>query len=861
MKAQRNWSIGERLGAGFAALLVVLGAFIVAVFVWLGQSERAQTALTEEVLPRVARADRLERALLEAGIAARAYLYERTEAHLADFERSAGRLRDAARHLGAAELDAPSRRRYEELEGLVEAYLRESAALVRAPQAGAQAALTSLRDGIVAGVGAFSAAERSMGDAALAELAGNRGKIVNSLLTGSLLTLLLFGVVGYLTTQSVRRPVHALLGVAGALARGDWKPALDLAPAAGTPANGEVRDEMRRLGHALGAAAGALEVREQRLRADARISAAVGSTLEKRALAQSALGAVLEHVQGEVGAIYWREPPEDALVPLARYALEEEPGTLRIGEGLPGQAAKERRPVVVRDIPRDTPFRVKLGYDEAPPSTVAALPIVFRQELLGVLVVGSLRPLGDAALEFLGAAAAQLAIGLKNVQAYEQIQQLLAEVQAQNEEIQAQNEEIQAQVEEIHAQNEEIQAQNDDLKRYSDAQREQAAHLQHADARKNEFLGVLAHELRNPLAPMVNGMQLLRLQAPGSESYERTKALIERQLRHLTRLIDDLLDVTRISRGKIVIRRERLNLVQLVHECLEDQRASIESRGLGLELDLPETPVRIDADYTRLCQVLSNLLANAVKFTEPGSRIRVTVSLHPDEREVAVHIADDGIGIDPALLPQIFEPFSQGESELARPKGGLGLGLALAKTLVELHHGRIEARSDGPGKGAEFVLRLPLPEAEEPAGEPASPTEPVAASGARPAGLLIVDDNVDAAQTLAALLRAEGYEVAIAVSAAQALEVAGAARPEAILCDIGLPGMDGYELARRLRATPGLENARLIAITGYATEADRRRAVEAGFDAHIAKPAHVPALVALMHPEKGSDPISREKGV
>ena len=285
------------------------------------------------------------------------------------------------------------------------------------------------------------------------------------------------------------------------------------------------------------------------------------------------------------------------------------------------------------------------------------------------------------------------------------IQEQNESLQAQNEEIQAQNEEIQAQNEEIRAQGEELEAQNEELRAQSRQLRTQARELEDADARKNEFLGILAHELRNPLAPITNGLELLRTLPSHTPGYERARGIVDRQVRHLTRLVDDLLDVTRISHGKITLRMDTIDLAELVGEVVHEHRDSAQRQGIILEERLPPGPLRVDGDRTRLRQVFGNLVGNALKFTPPKGRVVVT--LEADGAQGVVRVCDDGIGMDEELLARLFQPFSQAKAEPGRPHGGLGLGLALARALVTLHGGEVEAASPGRGRGTEVVVRLP----------------------------------------------------------------------------------------------------------------------------------------------------------
>jgi PAS domain S-box-containing protein len=368
--------------------------------------------------------------------------------------------------------------------------------------------------------------------------------------------------------------------------------------------------------------------------------------------------------------------------------------------------------------------------------------------------------------------------------------------------------------------------------------------LERANRAKDEFIAVLAHELRNPLAPVLNALHLLRLAGADRHTAEQARAMIERQVRHLTRLVDDLLEVSRLSRGKTRLRKERLDLARLVRTTAEDRRRTVEQAGLGFTVAVPETPVWVRGDATRLAQVLGNLLENAVKFTDRGGR--VSVQLAPAEeggRRLAVlRVRDTGVGIEPELLPRLFEPFRQADQSLERAAGGLGLGLALVKGLTELHGGEVQALSPGEGRGAEFVVRLP---AEE---EPAALTEAPTASAptARRLRVLIVEDNRDAADSLQMLLEFQGHEVAVAYTGPEGLRAARVGRPDIVLCDIGLPGLDGYSVAREIRRDPTAGKARLIAITGYGSDEDRRRALTAGFDHFLTKPADPAVLKQLL---------------
>jgi two-component system CheB/CheR fusion protein len=355
--------------------------------------------------------------------------------------------------------------------------------------------------------------------------------------------------------------------------------------------------------------------------------------------------------------------------------------------------------------------------------------------------------------------------------------------------------------------------------------------LREADRRKDEFLGVLSHELRNPLAPIRNAIHLLGRAPAGSDEAGRARSVIERQVGHLTRLVDDLLDVTRISRGKILLQCAHLELSALVCEVAADHRASFDARGVALEVRADAGPLWVDADPARLAQIVGNLLQNAAKFTDAGGHVAVRVERDGPSR-AALRVGDDGIGIDPSLLPRVFEPFTQADQSLDRRRGGLGLGLAFAKALVELHGGTIEARSEGLGRGTKLAVFLPLARHEGRAAAAPSRHDEAAPGRRR---VLVIEDNLDAAATLKDVLEMHDQEVAVAHDGEEGLARIRALRFDVVLCDIGLPGLDGYEVARRVRSQPG-EAPMLVAMTGYALPEDRRRALEAGFDHHLAKP-------------------------
>jgi PAS domain S-box-containing protein len=382
--------------------------------------------------------------------------------------------------------------------------------------------------------------------------------------------------------------------------------------------------------------------------------------------------------------------------------------------------------------------------------------------------------------------------------------------------------------------------------------------LREADRRKDEFLATLAHELRNPLAPIRNSLHLLRLEGGGTDP--RVHEMLERQVHHLIRLVDDLLEISRVTRGKIELCRERIDLAAVVQSAVETSRPLLEGGGHRLAVSLPPEPLILDADPVRLTQVLANLLNNAAKFTAPDGQIWLTARRAQGQVELTVR--DTGIGIAPDMLPRVFDLFSQVDRSPGRTQEGLGIGLTLVRSLVEMHGGSVEAHSAGPGRGSEFVVRLPL--APIPAVSPEAPEAPAVSAGVaarvtrashEPGGaqpglatrrIALIDDNRDAADTLGLLLELRGAEVRAFYDGPAALAALETYLPTAVLLDIGMPGMDGYEVARRIRRQPRLSGVPLIALTGWGQEEDRRRAREAGFDHHLVKPVDLAALEALL---------------
>lgn len=378
--------------------------------------------------------------------------------------------------------------------------------------------------------------------------------------------------------------------------------------------------------------------------------------------------------------------------------------------------------------------------------------------------------------------------------------------------------------------------------RWQASQRRHSEDLARAGRHKQTWLAMLAHELRNPLTPIRNAVHVLRLRGSDDKTRNWAADLLERQVHQLARLIDDLLDVSRINRGKIELHRERLDLADVVRSAVDDYRKEFETAGLNLQLFVPPERYCVFGDATRLTQVFGGLLQNALKFTPVGGTVSVRLQGHPLSGRAEVSIQDTGVGIEPSQLPKLFGSFVQADQNLARSRGGLGLGLALAKGLVELHSGNIRVASDGSGKGACFTLTLPLQTANEEHLQSSEPP-PIAA---QPLRLLVVDDNHDAADSLKRMLELMGHEVRVVYSGPSAIEAARLFLPDAVLCDLGLPGLDGFQVARRLRADAATADLRLIALSAYGSEADRGRSREAGFDTHLTKPVNPHELEHLL---------------
>ncbi len=367
--------------------------------------------------------------------------------------------------------------------------------------------------------------------------------------------------------------------------------------------------------------------------------------------------------------------------------------------------------------------------------------------------------------------------------------------------------------------------------------------LQEADRRKDEFLAVLGHELRGPLAPIHSAIQLLRTRVPDDPELQWTTAVVEHQVQQITRLVDDLLDISRIGQGKIHLQKERVDLADVVARAVESSRPLIDARKVHLKISLPEQATEVEGDLLRLVQVVSNLLINGAKYTGEGGRIELAVEADGDQ--AILRVRDTGVGIAGAMLPRIFEMFTQVPDQVDRSEGGLGIGLSLVRSLVEQQGGCVQAISAGLGHGSEFVVRLPLFR-KAPPPVPIAGKKPEVNAKVPSQPILVIDDNRESADTMAVLLRVFGHEVRTANDGPTALDLARLQSPEVVFCDVSMPGMGGLEVARRLRQDLGHRDALLVALSGYGEGEDRRRSQEAGFNAHMIKPIALDALQALL---------------
>jgi signal transduction histidine kinase/CheY-like chemotaxis protein len=560
-----------------------------------------------------------------------------------------------------------------------------------------------------------------------------------------------------------------------------------------------------------------LEREQLRRHADelARVARQLTESLDVAEVAQRIADSILPLFEARSSVVRLLQPDGSlGCVAIAGKWLENfKPGyLLPPGVGLVGRAVAERQALWTSDILNEPSVvltaEFRRGLAGAGHHAVMAVPLQVKGEIIGAISTahGEIRTFTQAEIDRLQAFADQAALAMRNVQLFAREQAARAGAEA-------------------------------------------------ANRAKDEFLALLAHELRNPLAPIVTATALLRRPGSPPDTIAQSAGVVERQARNLARLLDDLLDVSRITRGRIELRTETVSIADVVTHALEATRPLVDSRRHAISVTLPPAPLHVEADPARLEQIIVNLLNNAAKYTPAGGVIRVNAC--EDDGEAVVRVEDTGIGIGKDMLARVFEPFVQGDRSLAHTSGGLGVGLTLVHRLVELHGGRVEAQSDGPGRGSVFTIRLPL------ARRATVRTVAAGATAARcpAAAVLLIEDNADARQTLRVLLEQDGHRVDEAQDGASGLDRAEASRPDVILIDIGLPNMDGYEVARRIRARRGAGPV-LVAITGYGQAEDQRRALDAGFDAHLTKPVFPDRLadvLATLARRREADPDRRTR--
>ena len=870
MTPRTDLSVGQRLGIGLGIVglvIVLLGAVTTAIVVRVQDLVHRETDVIE---PRADAADELKRTIYHTAIGARTYAITRETREIEALRRTATEGQRTLRRLEGMPQDPESRRLLDAIVPLHAAYqdqlgdllglVRDHGTIAGPTLPEAESALSRSREALLEAVRLYQARQLASAVEVRGEVRAAVARLTVTIAAAAVLVLLATGLTIALVARSIRQPASRLAAAAQAVATGDYGPALALAPVGARPDGPapRLRDELGELARGFARMAELLRHREARLSARARLGAALGGSLDPGPLAGAALTAIAEHLRGEVGVVYAVE--DDRLQPLATRALDGQLAALRIGEGVPGQAAAERRTHVVADIPDDTPFRIRLGVDDAPPRWVAASPMLTRGTVVGVLVVGGLGTLAEDAVEFLEDAAGRLAVSVDNARAHAELERLTARLQAQNERLHAQNQELQAQGEELQSQNEELQTQGEELQTQAEELHAQTEELQvhteqlqehrdelerrnealaAAERRKNEFLAMLGHELRNPLGAISAAAGLLRVDSQRDPEPARAAAVITRQARHLARLVDDLLDVSRVTHGAISLAVRPLDLGEVVARTVETVRAVVEEG--GRQVTVLTEPVWVEGDETRLEQIVSNLVTNAFKYTSPGGWIAVSVTR--DGGHAVLRVEDDGIGISADLLPHVFDLFVQQARSSDRARGGLGIGLTLVRHLVDLHGGTVEAVSAGAGKGATFIVRLPAAALAAPAAPAHAPAEITAP---QKCSLVVAEDNADAREMLRILLGRAGHDVHEADSGPGAVAAVGVVRPDVALIDVDLPGFDGYEVARRVRARPELAGTRLVAVTGYGQSGDRQRALAAGFDAHLVKPIDPPRLLEVI---------------
>lgn len=768
MKTRRDRSLAQRLSLGFGSIVLVLLATLLVVNREQQQGDAATTRLERYVLPRTHLAWTLERSVLLVGIELRGLLLNTRSGGREPLDLRIEDARRTLQQLATMPKDPDGAALFATIEPATLHYLMVADSIARArPEftADVERALVTARDRAIVPVQQYTQLQQKKADTTISIVAKVREQVSRTVLGAMLLCLLSALVAASLTTRSVRAAADSLLQIAQQFEQGDWRAVLALRKPAGKVHEPQARDELARVAAAFQTAGEAIEHREHELTTRTHVAVASASSLDAVAIGRAVLPLIAEHANAAVGVIHL-SGNDGIYNALAMHGLSRaEP--LVAGDGVPGRALAEGRTVVVGDIPADAPFQVHLGFESVAVRAVASVPLKIGGRSIGVLTLGSLWRFSPETLRFLEAIVLQVAVGLQNARTFAEVESLLKEVSRQrasileqNEQLQAQAEELQAQSEEIQAQNEELQAQTEEIQAQNTELLETTQQLMTADEQKNRFIALLGHELRNPLAAIANGVQLLSSVPNVDEMTGRTRSMLERQTRQLTRLVDDLLDVTRFTQGKMQLDCVLVNFGALVSDCVADHLARLDRQSVSLQLVVPEQPVLVNGDRVRLSQMVDNLIENAIKFTPAGGSISVTLSRAGDLATLVVR--DTGCGIERALLPRLFQPFVQAEGPMQRAQSGLGLGLSLVRAHAELHGGTVAIESEGPGTGTTAILTLPISQ-ERTAPFALAETEALPTWPKR--RVLIVEDNADTAAALADLLRMEGHHVTVESSA------------------------------------------------------------------------------------------------
>lgn len=677
MSARPDRSLTQRLWLGFGSIVLVLLATFIVVQREQARSSAATTRLERLVLPRAAAAAKLEREVLLVGIALRSYLLTGRREHREELDAQLAETRRALQSLAGMPKDQDGAVIFARVEPSTLRFLSltDSIAAIR-PQFGApvEVALNQARDPALLLVQEYAQLQRRKADTSLVVVNSARSRVTRSLLFAMVLGLLGALLAGTVTTRSVRRAADRLLRIAGRFERGEWRAGTAVDSLA-VPAIGTLppRDEFTRIGVAFQSAAHAVELRERELTIRSQLAAATASSLDAHAIARAVLPLVVSHTRAGAGTIH-------AIHDGTEWPLLASHGTgaiaaLTATDPLSTEAVSEQR-VVVAEAARATGHPLVATGAQL----IACVPLRTGSHVHGVLTLAGSHDLATGDTRFLDAVALQIGVGLQNARTFADVQRLLAEVSRQRAAHEEQHRTLEM----------------------------QARALADADAHKDRFLALLAHELRNPLAVITNSVHLLAEASPHEDGAQltRIRGMLMRQTHQLTRIVDDLLDVTRIAQGKVRIERTRIDLSALVEHCVSAHRTRRDGRSAPITLHGADEPLYVDGDDARLSQLVDNLLDNAVKFTPADGLI--SVSLLREGTRLVLVVRDTGVGIEPSLLPRLFEPFVQAEGSPARSQAGLGLGLSLVRAYAELHDGAVSLRSEGVGKGTTVILRLPL---------------------------------------------------------------------------------------------------------------------------------------------------------